>query len=160
MIMGYIEQNLMPGEDVIYRAKLHWALFLRPIGPIILWIIFIIIYGTSRNTESGSFYLCVAWIFFMTAIIGGIGALISFLTTEFALTNKRVIAKTGLIRRRSVELLLQKVESIGVNQSILGRILDYGTITVTGTGGTKEPFGNIIAPMELRKRVNAQIVSS
>ena len=97
------------------------------------------------------------YIFTSPTLLSAISAVITYLTTEFALTNKRIIAKSGLVRRRSVELLLPKVESIGVDQPILGRILDYGTITVTGTGGTKEPFGTIAEPMELRKRVNAQI---
>ena len=81
----------------------------------------------------------------------------SYKTTEFAVTNKRVIAKTGWIRRRSLELLLTKVESIGVSQPIMGRVFNYGTITVVGTGGTREPFHNIVEPMGFRKRVNAQI---
>ncbi len=155
--MGYAEQNLMAGEEIVYKARLHWALFLSPIGPLILAFI-ILLLGSAENSDSGTVLQCLAGIFFLSAIINGLGALITFFTTEFALTNKRVIAKTGLIRRRSVELLLSKIESIGVNQPILGRILDYGTITVTGTGGTKEPFRNIATPMELRKRVNAQIV--
>jgi uncharacterized membrane protein YdbT with pleckstrin-like domain len=71
-------------------------------------------------------------------------------------SNKRVIAKTGFIRRRSLELLLTKIESLGVSQPIVGRIFNYGTITVTGTGGTKEPFKNIMNPMELRQVVNRQ----
>ena len=154
--MGYAEQNLMTGEVIVYKARLHWALFLRPTLSLILWIIFLL-FGSGLNSDSSNIFQCFAWAFFLFSIISGLGVLITFLTTEFAITNKRVIAKTGFIRRRSVELLLQKIESIGVNQPILGRILDYGTIIVTGTGGTKEPFDTIAQPMELRKRVNAQI---
>ena len=155
--MGYAEQNLMPGEEIVYKAKLHWALFLRPIGPLLL-ALFIGFMG-SNMTDDGSFFQCLAGIFFLGTIATGIFAVITYLTTEFALTNKRVIAKSGFLRRRSVELLLQKIESIGVDQPILGRILDSGTITVTGTGGTTEPFQTIAEPMELRKRVNSQIAS-
>jgi len=155
--MGYAEQNLMPGEEIVYKAKLHWALFLRPIGPIIIaFIIFLVAAGQNKNSDAGFLY-CLSGVFLIFAILYGFGALMTFVTTEFALTNKRVIAKTGWLRRRSMELLLQKVESIGVAQPILGRILNYGTIIVTGTGGTKEPFNNISDPMELRKRVNAQV---
>jgi uncharacterized membrane protein YdbT with pleckstrin-like domain len=154
MTMGYAEQNLMPGEEIVYKAKLHWALFLRPIGPLLFTIIIAALGSISSDT---SFFQCLTVVFFLLTIVTAIFAVITYLTTEFALTNKRVIAKSGFIRRRSVELLLQKIESIGVNQPILGRILDYGTITVTGTGGTKEPFETIAEPMELRKRVNAQI---
>lgn len=155
--MGYAEQNLMPDEQIIYKANLHWALFLRPTGFLLIAIVLLLIAsGRSIDSDLGFLY-CLAGILILISIVSGIGALITYRTTEFALTNKRVIAKTGWLRRRSVELLLQKVESIGVNQSILGRILNFGTITVTGTGGTKEPFNSISAPQELRKCVNAQV---
>jgi uncharacterized membrane protein YdbT with pleckstrin-like domain len=103
--------------------------------------------------------VCLSWAVLLLAISGALSTTVAYMTTEFALTDRRVIAKAGLIRRRSVDLLLAKVESIGVRQSIGGRILDFGTVTVTGTGGTKEPFGNIAQPMELRRRVQAQIAT-
>jgi uncharacterized membrane protein YdbT with pleckstrin-like domain len=80
--------------------------------------------------------------------------LIERATSEFAVTNRRVIIKVGLISRRTVELKLEKIESIGVDQTILGRILGYGTITVRGTGGTNEPFRGLARPLEFRKAVN------
>ncbi len=155
--MGYAEQNLMPGEEITYEAKLHWALFLRPAWPLLFTLFFILLAASQSDRNGAGVLYCISGIFFVITFFSGLGALITYFTTEFALTNKRVIAKTGWLRRRSVELLLQKVESVGVNQSILGRILGFGTIIVTGTGGTKEPFSNIAAPMELRNRVNAQI---
>jgi len=81
-----------------------------------------------------------------------IAPLIDYLTSEFAITNKRIIIKVGFISRRTLELNLSKVESVTVDQSILGRILGYGTITVIGTGGTKEPFGDIREPLDFRKQ--------
>jgi len=81
-----------------------------------------------------------------------IAPLIDFLTSEFAITNKRIIIKVGFISRRTLEMNLGKVESVNVDQSILGRILGYGTIVINGTGGTKEPFSNISAPLEFRKQ--------
>ncbi|HEX9400869.1 MAG TPA: PH domain-containing protein [Anaeromyxobacter sp.] len=80
--------------------------------------------------------------------------LIERATSEFAVTNRRVIIKVGLISRRTVELKLEKIESIGVDQSIPGRIFGYGTIVVKGTGGTNEPFRGIARPLEFRKAVN------
>ena len=85
-----------------------------------------------------------------------LAAWIDSITTELAVTTKRVISKRGLISRKTVELNLAKVEAIGVNQSILGRILGYGTVTVVGTGGTKEPFLYIASPLEFRRVVQAQ----
>lgn len=81
-----------------------------------------------------------------------IGPIIELASNEFALTNKRVIVKEGIISRRSLEIPLSKVESIAVNQSILGRILGYGTLVVRGTGGTNEPFYKVSNPMLFRER--------
>ncbi len=80
-----------------------------------------------------------------------IAPLITFLTSEFAITNKRVIIKVGAISRKTLEMNLTKIESVNVDQSILGRIFGYGTITVIGTGGTREPFHRISGPLNFRK---------
>jgi uncharacterized membrane protein YdbT with pleckstrin-like domain len=71
---------------------------------------------------------------------------------EFAITNKRIIVKTGLISRKTLEMNLNKIESVNVDQSILGRMLGYGTIRIIGTGGTREEFPNISNPIEFRKK--------
>jgi len=81
-----------------------------------------------------------------------IAPLIDKWTDEFGITNKRVIIKTGLISRKTVELNLSKIESVNVNQSILGRIFGYGNLQIVGTGGTKEIFANIQSPLTFRKR--------
>ncbi|HZD57448.1 MAG TPA: PH domain-containing protein [Anaerolineales bacterium] len=154
--MGYVEQNLMPGEQVVLKAKLHWAMFLGP--AIIAGIGFLLLMASAASrTEATAGISCLAGLVFLLGLVYAFRAVISYFTTEFAVTNKRVLAKTGLLRRRSLELLLGKVESIGVSQPILGRILNYGTIVVVGTGGTKEGFPNIAAPMDFRKRVHIQI---
>lgn len=81
-----------------------------------------------------------------------IAPLVDRWSDEFAITNKRVIIKTGLISRRTVELNLTKIESVNVDQSILGRILGYGSLQIIGTGGTKEIFPNINKPLTFRKK--------
>ena len=80
-----------------------------------------------------------------------IAPFIAWFTSEFAITNKRVIIKVGLISRRTLEMNLAKIESVNVNQGALGRILNYGSITVIGTGGTRETFPGISQPLEFRK---------
>jgi len=80
-----------------------------------------------------------------------IAPLIRWLTSEFVITNKRIIIKIGLLSHRTLEMNLPKVESVNVNQSILGRILGYGTVTIIGTGGTREPFKQISRPLDFRK---------
>jgi uncharacterized membrane protein YdbT with pleckstrin-like domain len=91
---------------------------------------------------------------FFFLIVPLIAALIRNATSEFAVTNRRVIVKVGLISRNTLELNLAKVESIGVDQTLLGRMLNYGTIVVVGTGGTREPFKDIADPMGFRRAVN------
>ncbi len=92
------------------------------------------------------------WIIFLNPFKIFILALIDKLTSEFVITNKRVIIKVGIISRRTVEMNHSKIESVGVNQSILGRILGFGTVILVGSGGTKEIFHTIKKPLVFRKR--------
>lgn len=148
--MSYIDKNLMNGENILYRGKLHWVIFL---WPIIWFIVAIMFFGGGGDTAAA------CGLFVLVAIVTGIASFINYTTSEFGITNKRVIAKVGFIRRNSIEVLLKKVEGIQVNQGILGRILGFGSITVSGTGGTKDPFHKIDAPLEFRKRAQEQIAA-
>ena len=94
------------------------------------------------------------WIIYLTAkaiLTIWIAPFIQRATSEFAITTKRVIIKEGLIARRTLEMNLSKIETVNVDQSITGRILNYGSITIIGTGGTHEVFHNIAHPMQFRK---------
>jgi uncharacterized membrane protein YdbT with pleckstrin-like domain len=77
--------------------------------------------------------------------------------TEMAVTNRRVVIKTGLASRKTIEMLLNKVESIEVSETTVGRMLGYGTIVVIGTGGTPEPFHKVAHPLQFRSQVQQQI---
>ena len=148
--MSYIDKNLMNGENILYRSKLHWVVFLWPV----LWfVVAIMFFARGGDTAAaGGFFI-------LLAIVTGIASFISYKTSEFGVTNKRVIVKVGFIRRNSLEVLLNKIEGIQVSQGILGRILGFGSITVSGTGGTKDPFHKIDAPLEFRKKVQEQIAA-
>lgn len=143
--MSYIDDNLMTGENVIFRAKLHWIIFWWPI----LWLcLAFVLFGESPGAGGGALVL---------SILTGIASFMNYTTSEFVVTNKRVLVKVGFIRRNSLKTPLTKVEGVQVNQGILGRVLDYGTIVITGTGGSKEPFHKISAPLEFRKKVQEQV---
>lgn len=147
--MGYVDSNLLPNEHVTYRARLHRIIYLLPVCVLIVALVVALLSGS--------------WI--AGGVLGLIGIVllippwIRSVSSEFAVTNKRVLVKVGLIRRHSLELLLQKVEGIGVDQGILGRILGYGTITVSGTGGTREAFRMIADPLEFRRQVQASLAA-
>jgi uncharacterized membrane protein YdbT with pleckstrin-like domain len=99
------------------------------------------------------------WILFVSlrsAFTFGLLPLIEYWTSEFAVTNKRVIMKVGWVARRVLELNLHKIESVNVDQPLLGRLLGYGTITVIGTGGTRETFDRIAHPLVFRKAFQEQ----
>jgi uncharacterized membrane protein YdbT with pleckstrin-like domain len=147
--MGYVDNNLLPNEQVTYRAKLHWIIYALPA---VIIAIAVLVALTSHGWIAG---LVLAALGVMTLVPPWIRSV----SSEFAITNKRVLIKIGLIRRHSLELLLQKVEGIGVDQGIAGRVLGYGTITVSGTGGTKESFPLISDPLEFRRQVQANIVA-
>ncbi len=147
--MSYIEKNLMNGENILYRARLHWVIFF---WPVIWFIVAIVLFSRSGDVAVNVGRLCI-----LIAVVKAISSFISISTSEFAVTNQRVIAKVGFIRRNSLEVLLGKIEAIQVNQDILGRIFGYGSITVSGTGGTRDPFHNISNPLELRRKIQEQI---
>jgi len=153
--MSYIKDNLMPNEKVLFTARVHPAVFLPSIFVFVMTIAFFI-YGLRNAAENGAgiIFLCFSGFLFIYSILLGLQAVIVMFTTEFAVTNRRVIAKTGFIRRHALEILLSKVESVSVNQSVLGRLLNFGTVTVTGTGGTKESFRAIADPVRVRNKIN------
>ena len=73
-------------------------------------------------------------------------------TSEFVITNKRIIMKTGLISRKTFEMNLQKIESVNVDQSFWGRLLGFGTVSIVGTGGSRESFADISEPLLFRRK--------
>ena len=154
--MGYVEDNLMPGEEVTYRAHLHWVIYLRAILIALLGLA-LTIAGSSRSDFSVLVYLGAA-VLVVAAVVWFV-QWVKSRTSEFAVTNKRVIIKVGLIRRDTLELLLNKVESIGVDQTVTGRIVGCGSIVVVGTGGTRETFRNIARPLDFRKQVQARALA-
>ena len=155
----YIDSNLMPGEKVVYQTTLHWIVFLIPLPLLLLaiWALYTGIAG-QRNDQDTLFMGIVTFISLVSlSIILVIFRLIAWKTSEFAATNKRVIIKVGWIRRNTLELLLNKVESVAVDQGILGRMFNFGSITLTGTGGGKSTFKNIEDPMTFRNEVNTLV---
>lgn len=144
--MSYVEQNLMPGERVVYRTRLHLIIF--------AWPAFFAVLGlpvlTGDDVPLATFCLGVA-------VVTGVAAYLRRQSSEFAVTDRRVIAKTGVVQRRTAELLLTHVESLSVDQGILGRALGYGTIVVTGSGAGRSAFKRVADPLELRRHVYAQV---
>ncbi len=161
--MSYVESNLVPGEVVIYQTRLHWIVMLGHVvlGCLLLGLSGVPLYYALSQTgiQGGRLHIMEG---------GGVGLLVCGVVaillgmvrrnaTEMAVTNRRVVIKTGLASRTTIEMLLNKVESIEVSETAFGRMLGYGTIVVIGTGGTPEPFHKVAHPLEFRSQVQQQI---
>ncbi len=146
--MSYIDQTLLADEHVVYRTALHWIIFGRAVVVLIAGVVVLIAF--SHVPLAG---LAVV----LVGVLLLIPPFIAYQTTELGVTNKRLITKVGFIRRRTLELLLRQVEAISVDQSLTGRMFDYGSITLTGTGGVREIFHQVREPLELRRRIQGQV---
>jgi len=152
--MSYVDSQLLPNEAVLYRARLHRSLYAVSFVFGVMALV-ATIFAVGQPS--------VWWVALALGVVTALTFVSSWFrssSSEFAVTDKRVIIKVGLVRRRTLETMLGKVEGIGVDQSLTGRILGFGTIVVTGTGGTKEEFDRIANPLEFRRQVQAAISSS
>ena len=138
--MGYVDKNLMSGEVVLYEAKISWVNYLPSIFLFIVGILLIRLYST------------IGYVIIIISVFNFFVAFITRWTTELVVTSKRVIHKTGLISRKTIELNHSKVESYYVEQSVLGRIFDFGTIVIHGTGGGKNPIRDVDSPLMFRNK--------
>jgi len=148
----FIEKNLMVGEKIIHRTKIHKISFL----PSVLWLgisilLLIISDGGALLISSGVVLLIVSicWI---------IRSIVAYKTSEYGITNKRVIIKEGFIRRRVLEILFLKVESVRVDQGVIARLLSYGNIIISGSGGTEGRFRKVSKPLDFHIVLSQQML--
>ena len=140
--MGYIDDGLLTGENVVYRTKLHPIIFAPAAIVVVLGIVIALAWSQILGLLAG-----------IIGVAMGTLALIRYNSSEFAVTNRRVIIKVGALGSRLLEVELNRIEGIDVEQSAFGRLFDYGTLGVRGIGGTEESFPAIAAPLEFRKQV-------
>jgi uncharacterized membrane protein YdbT with pleckstrin-like domain len=152
----YIDDILQPGEKVLYSTNAHWIFYLPAIAAWVAAIVFLVL-SRMFVTETP---MLLCW---SLAAISAIFALYKMLTawfhrwtTETDVTNLRVVHKTGFIKRRTFEMSLDKVESVDVNQSIVGRMLNYGDVTVRGVGEGSETIKTIASPLDFRNHITAR----
>jgi uncharacterized membrane protein YdbT with pleckstrin-like domain len=153
--MGYVQKVLQPGEELRYQATIHWVTYLHGtawlLAALIVWIMVPTSWREGFVVQAVVIILVAGGVFWLAR--AGFNAWI----TEIAVTNRRVIYKCGFISRTTAEMHMDKIESVKVDQSILGRILDYGKVTVLGTGAGTGSLGKmdepIAAPLELRNHI-------
>ncbi len=145
---SYITSNLLPNEKILYRTHRHWIVFFH----VIVWVLltFFVVYAMGFNSG-------FTWIISTFTLIAFFYAFIDYQLSELAVTNMRVLVKVGFIARSSLETNLQNIATISVDQSVLGRILGYGTLNIYDTGWMRSPFSFITDPFEFRRIVQTQI---
>lgn len=140
---SYVRKSLGKDEELLTAARIHWIVYWR-----VVWFLLggIILLALP--------YVAARWLGGLSLVIAAVLALKAWIyaeSTELAVTNHRVIAKTGFIRRNAIELLHSKVESFDVDQGIIGRIFGFGSVSVTGTGGSGEPLQFVAQPFLFRR---------
>lgn len=161
--MSYVERVIQPGEALLYRAPLHWVVYLPGI---VLAALGIAVLGYGAATGQGApgsahdildvALLGLGALGILIAVVSLLGAFIRRTSTEIAVTSRRVIYKTGIVRRITSEISVDKIETVLVDQGIWGRILNFGTIVIRGTGGGLEPVRNIEDPLTFRSKLTAR----
>jgi uncharacterized membrane protein YdbT with pleckstrin-like domain len=143
--MSYVADSLGPGETIVHEASIHWIVYLWPILATLLGLaaaVFLPPYGLAV-LAAALVWLAIAW--FLSR------------TTELAVTSRKVVAKWGFIARSTIEQRLEKVDSVAVDQTFLGRVLDFGNVTIHGTGINATPIKMIADPLAFRRKVEQAI---
>ena len=151
--MAYFNKVAKPGETLLAKGRLHWIIYAGAFLPLILAIA-VVIGAAIANSPQITVPLYIA------AALLGVLALYTFIsrflvgaTTEFSVTDHRVIVKRGLLSLHTVEMNLDKIESVDVDQTLLGRMLGYGTVTIRGVGSSWDPIPQIADPISFRNAI-------
>jgi uncharacterized membrane protein YdbT with pleckstrin-like domain len=150
--MSYVERVLQPGEQVRYISSIHWIMY-WPGVTVALLAVAAYWFGETRLLPK--VWLYTAYALALVAVVLLVQEWYQWWITEIAVTNRRVIYKRGLIRLQTNEMNMDKVESVQVNQSVLGRMFDFGTVKILGTGEGFEALRTIAGPIKLRNSIIA-----
>jgi uncharacterized membrane protein YdbT with pleckstrin-like domain len=152
----YIDDILQPGEKVLYSTNTHWIFFLPAMAAWIVAIVFFVLSRMIVGDTAVLLCLSMAAISAIFALYKTATAWFHRWTTETDVTTLRVVHKTGFIQRQTFEMSLDKVESVDVNQSILGRVLNYGNVSIFGVGEGNKTITTIASPIEFRNHITAR----
>ena len=156
--MSYIQSVLQPGETVIRIGKIHWIAYVP--GALVLIAAAYLAYDAAGPHTLLRFAPKFEWPIVYVVLAGAFILLFRSWfrqwTTEIGVTDRRVIQKSGFISRKTAEMNIHQVERVEVNQSILGRIFDYGSIQIHGSGQGLEGLENVAEPLALRTSITAR----
>ncbi len=145
-----IRKHLYEGEEILADARYHWIFFFKSIFLLFLGILILLSFSHSHYSL---YFRIIGYILLIAGVLDFLIKLFKYLTTDLIVTNKRVIIQEGVFSRDIIEMNLQKLESVQLRQSILGRILGYGSFYIKGSGATVDWFGPISNPLEIRTKI-------
>jgi uncharacterized membrane protein YdbT with pleckstrin-like domain len=151
--MTYVAKNLLDDEDLVHVTRLHAIVLLAP-----AMVVSALAGMLSIMGDIPVVWYILAFLILLAALRLA-DRLTLYLSSEFAVTSKRVLGKTGLIRLKTTDIVLAKVEAIRIHQSVLGRICNFGDVLVTGTGGTEEVLSYIPEPQLFSKVIQEQLAA-
>jgi uncharacterized membrane protein YdbT with pleckstrin-like domain len=152
--MSYLDKILQPDERIVAVGKKHWIIYLPGLGVLILALL--VEAGLAIAPHLSFAIQVVAAIIALLALVLLAREWFSQWTTEIVVTNRRVVYKRGFISRFTREMNMEKIESVAVDQTLLGRVFGYGTVDIRGTGAGFEQLRGIASPLALRNAINVQ----
>ena len=153
--MSYAARVLQPGETIVYEARIHWIVYLGGIALVIAAVVLAIAAVALQGFAVRIGLMAAAALALVVGLFQMFAAWIKVAGTEITVTSRRVIYKRGIVSRNTLEMNLDKVESVLVQQSLLGRMLDFGTVIVRGVGAGLEPVDQVANPLELHRNIGA-----
>jgi uncharacterized membrane protein YdbT with pleckstrin-like domain len=144
-MFNYIDKNLLPDEKILYRTKKHWIIFLMPFFLTLVTLFFLL--------NENPYLVKTAYLLAIVTILYWLNQFLLYVVSDFAITNKRVMMREGFFYRHTNETRLSTVANVGVNQSLLAQLLNYGTVFINTFGGETDSFTELDGPVEFQKRL-------
>jgi uncharacterized membrane protein YdbT with pleckstrin-like domain len=154
--MRYIEKILQPGETVLYAGKLHWIIYIPAMIMMLLAVVSLAGLAAATTKPAAISWMFVAGALTLAAGVTLVSAWFKRWTTEIDVTDRRIVYKRGFIKRHTVEMNMDKVETVDVDQTVAGRLLGFGSIRVQGTGQGIENLNRVASPVQLRNAITAR----
>jgi uncharacterized membrane protein YdbT with pleckstrin-like domain len=161
--MSYIDKYLLSGETVAFRTRPHWIASAKSFFVVLVLLVVaglgVALYGRNIDGPDAAkkLYLEAGAAGLVLLLIAVVLPILANRTVECVVTSQRIIIKTGFWSHKTTEMFLSRVESLSVEQSFMGRILNYGSVTIHGSGGTPEPFHRIAKAREFQRQIQEQI---
>jgi uncharacterized membrane protein YdbT with pleckstrin-like domain len=155
--MAYLDRVLQPGETVLMRGRLHWYVYVPPMFGLLLALAVVIatfVFLPKSQLAWGGYGL--AALIALVSLVALLGRMIRVATTEFGVTDHRVIVKHGIVSLHTIEMNVDKIESVDVDQGLMGRIFNFGVVTIHGVGARWDPITGIANPLAFRNAITTR----